>query len=60
MDRGAWWVTVHEVAKSDTTECLTLSVFSRFVQFSHNSRIENSIQVPIDYKVGDTGTYPGA
>ena len=23
MDRGAWWVTVHEVAESDTTEQLS-------------------------------------
>ena len=26
MDRGAWWTIVHEIAKSDTTEWLTLSL----------------------------------
>ena len=25
MDRGPWWVTVHGVAESDTTQLLTLS-----------------------------------
>ena len=27
MDRRAWWATVHRVAKSQTTEQLTLSHF---------------------------------
>ena len=26
MDRGAWWLTVHEVAESDTSEQPTLSI----------------------------------
>ena len=26
LDRGAWWVTVHGVAKSDTTEPLICSL----------------------------------
>ena len=26
MDRGAWWATIHEVAESDMTEQLTLSL----------------------------------
>ena len=29
MDRGAWWVTVHEIAESNKTEQLTL--FSKVV-----------------------------
>ena len=27
MDRGAWWATVHRVAKSQTREQLALSLF---------------------------------
>ena len=30
MGRGAWWVTVHGIAESDTTEGLTLSTLSGF------------------------------
>ena len=28
MDRGAWWATVHRIAKSHTTEQLTLYTFA--------------------------------
>ena len=28
MDRGAWWVIVHEVTESDTTERPSLSLLS--------------------------------
>ena len=28
MERGAWWVTVHRFAESNTTERLTFSLFS--------------------------------
>ena len=37
----------------------SMSQFSiiKIIQFSHNSR-EQNLQVPIDYKPGDTGPHP--
>ena len=34
MDRGAWWATVHRIAKSDTTEWLTLTSSYVFIELS--------------------------
>ena len=32
MDRGAWWATVHRVAKeADTTERLSLRAYTRYL-----------------------------
>ena len=39
MDRGAWWVTVHEIAESNKTEQLTL--FSKVVLSPHLQEIKS-------------------
>ena len=39
--------------KSTINQCNMIKIYT----ISHNTRIQ--IQVPIDYKPGDTGTYPG-
>ena len=36
MNRGAWWVTVHGVAESDTIELLSLSFRLDVLPFSHS------------------------
>ena len=35
MDRGGWWATVHGVTESDTTERLTLSLFTPIMVYFH-------------------------
>ena len=40
MDRGAWWATVHGVAKeSDLTSRLTITITNGFVEFLVNCKL---------------------
>ena len=72
MDREGWQAMVHGIAKrhdwatkhtqkgmvdlkSTMTLLNTIKIYTIFTQ-QYNT---DSIQIPIDYKLGDTGTYPG-
>ena len=52
VDRGAWWATVHGVAKTDTTEWLTLSLYTEHLLcFWIFSWSKESLGLPKQYVV---------